>query len=560
MKNFRFACSLSVFMFSALVIVLIAAQSNPVVYANRANVTPDAQTRRAALAAQLAPAGRRPPVKFESTVIYDSGGSGPDSVAVGDVNGDGNSDLVVATGGGSGACSPGGDGVVAVMLGNGDGTFQAAVCYDSGGPNAVSVAIGDVNGDGHSDVVVANVCQSSTNCDDGGVSVLLGIGDGTFQAPVSYGSGGYFGSSVAIADLNGDGRPDLVVTSACPFGACSVDGTGVLSVLLGKGDGTFQPAVAYSPGGFYTASIAVADVNGDGKQDLVVANKCLSSCPNEYGIGGVSVLLGIGDGTFQAPISYGSDGYNASSVVVADVNGDEMPDLVVANLYENGDLSNGAVSVLLGNGDGTFQTPASYNSGAGDAESVAVADVNGDGMPDLVVANCSMDYYCSGNGAVSVLVGNGDGTFQVPVRYRSGGKIALSVAIADVNGDGRSDLLVASLCAKRCINRAKGTVGVLLNGLIVSTTTKVASSLNPSKVKQSVTFTATITSTPPVPNGEFVTFYNGQNAIGTGTTANGLASLTTSFSTVGKYTIKASYPGDAFHKAGSGTVKQVVKP
>jgi hypothetical protein len=365
----------------------------------------------------------------------------------------------------------------------------------------MSVAIGDVNGDGHPDVVVANICQSSTDCDTGGVSVLLGNGDGTFQAPVSYGSGGFFGSSVAIADLNGDVRPDLVVASACPIGACSAGGTGVVSVLLGNGDGTFQAAVPYSTGGFDTVSAVVADVNGDGK-----------------------------------------------------------PDLVVSHHYQNGDLSDGGVSVLLGNGDGTFQAAVGYGAGPGDAEFVAVADVNGDGKPDLAVANCSVNYYCNGRGSVSVLVGNGDGTFQAPVRQSSGGKVAMSVAIADVNGDGRPDLLVASLCAKGCINRPNGTIGALLNDLYVTTITKLASSPNPSNVNQSVAFTATVSSKGSVPNGSTITFYNGATKIGTSTTTNGVATLATSFSSAGKYTIEASYAGDAFHQESSGTVKQVVNP
>ena len=121
-------------------------------------------------------------------------------------------------------------------------------------------------------------------------------------------------------------------------------------------------------------------------------------------------------------------------------------------------------------------------------------------------------------------------------------------------------MFVASLCVARCINQPPGTVGVLLNGLFVTTSTKVAASSNPSKVNQSVTFTATITADPTVPNGEVVSFYNGATKIGTGTTTNGVATFTTSFSTAGKYAIKASYPGDAFHKGSSETVKQLVTP
>jgi hypothetical protein len=161
---------------------------------------------------------------------------------------------------------------------------------------------------------------------------------------------------LAVADVNGDGKPDLVLANNCAIGGSTgcPEETGVVGVLLGNGDGTFQAAVAYGSGG-YTAggsghgSVAVADVNGDGKPDLVVANECGNNrdCP-AYGT--VGVLLGNGDGTFQSAVAYGSGGYDANSVAVADVNGDGKPDLVVANLCgdnnPNGNC-NGTVGVLL---------------------------------------------------------------------------------------------------------------------------------------------------------------------------------------------------------------------
>ena len=159
--------------------------------------------------------------------------------------------------------------------------------------------------------------------------------------------------------------------------------------------------MTYSSGEYEAVFVVVADLNGDGKPDLVVANHCQVLC----GFGGaVNVLLGNGDGTFQAAVTYDSGGYYAQSVAVADVNGDGKPDLVVANecttvnSYDTC-VGNGNVSVLLGNGDGTFQAAVTYNSGADQAMSVALADVNGNGTLDIIAANYS--------GVSGVLLGNG---------------------------------------------------------------------------------------------------------------------------------------------------------
>jgi hypothetical protein len=205
------------------------------------------------------------------------------------------------------------------------------------------------------------------------------------------------------------------------------------SSAASEGSGlNFAPAAAYGTSGVRPLSVLVADVNGDGQPDLLVANLCVdSNCATN---GTVSVLLGNGDGTFQTAVTYGSGGYNAVSIVVADVNGDGNPDLLVANncvtssncgsIINGVPSSNGAVGVLLGNGDGTFQTAATYNSGGLIAYSVAVGDVNGDGKPDLLLANlCPVDScYPQTDGAVGVLLGNGDGTFKAAVNYDSGGR------------------------------------------------------------------------------------------------------------------------------------------
>jgi Bacterial Ig-like domain (group 3)/FG-GAP-like repeat len=365
------------------------------------------------------------------------------SVAVADVNRDGKPDLVVANYGGT----------VGALLGNGDGTFQPIVTYDAGGDQTFAVTVSDVNGDGNPDLLVANNCFSSTNCATGSVSVLLGNGDGKFQPAVTYNSGGYDAESVAVADVNVDGKPDLLVANASclPLGACE---TGSVGVLLGNGDGTFQPVVTYNSGGFSGESVAVADVNADGKIDLLVANTCAADGSFNCITGSVGVLLGNGDGTFQAAVSYNSEGTGASSVVTADVNGDGKPDVLVANTCGNYGYSNcttGSVGVLLNNGDGSFYAALNYSSGGSEPNSAAVADVNGDGKLDLVVANQ--------DGSLSALLGNGDGKFQAAVTYSSGGAEAESVAVADMNGDGKPDLIVANQC--NC-ESGDGSMGVLL--------------------------------------------------------------------------------------------------
>jgi sugar lactone lactonase YvrE len=416
-------------------------------------------------------------VSFQAPVFY-GGFGGPDSVAVGDFNRDGKPDLVVVEESGS---HPG----VSTLLGNGDGTLQPPVFHELGSePSAV--AVGDLNGDNKLDLVVTNFyygagCQRSDLSACIFVSSLLGNGDGTFQPPVNTvlnapgcpspdRCGG--GLSIVMRDFNGDGKLDIVV--ADPFSSGPTD---YLQVLLGNGDGTFQPEVDYYLPQGSVHGVTAGDFNGDGKVDLV------------FGFNGstqaVGFMAGNGDGTFQPPTFFQlPSNANPQSIAVGDFNRDGKMDLAVANFN---DLcpSNGcyASSVFIGNGDGTFQPAVNYTVDA-NPQSIVVDDFNGDGKPDLVVAD-------SFGGDVSVLIGNGDGTFQAAVNFTAGAR-PVSIAVGDFNMDQRPDLAVANI--------VDGTVSVLLNASTVTPTnhSPVASCHN-----VTVSAGAACTANASIDNGSF---------------------------------------------------------
>ncbi len=341
-------------------------------------------------------------------------GNSPQSVFIADLDGDGDNDLAVAN---FNSAS------VSVFLNNGDGTFASKVDYGvEMGPQSVFIA--DLDGDGDNDLAVANAGFSG----DGTVSVLLNNGDGTFASNVRY-STGFWSAAVFIADLDGDGDNDLAVANYSDLFDDPFDNN--VSVLLNNGDGTFRHGVDHGVGS-QPRSVFGADLDGDGDNDLAVAN---------WGSNTVSVLLNKGDGTFELKVDYNA-GDLPRSVFIADLDGDGDNDLAIGDVAFGG----GTVSVLLNNGDGTFAPKASYIVETL-PQSVFSTDLDGDGYNDLVAAN-------EKSNAVSVLLNNGDGTFAPKVAFGVGSR-PQSVFSADLDGDGDNDLVTA--------NWGSNSVSVLLN-------------------------------------------------------------------------------------------------
>ena len=357
---------------------------------------------------------------------YDTG-KGPVSVAIADFNKDGHPDLAVANQT---------DGTISILLGNGDGTFNAqtvisipAVTTTAGTTNSSPSAIvtGDFNDDGNIDIAVTDMANSQ-------VDILLGNGDGTFKTPVSYPTGS---NPVALVaqDFDGDGQPDLAVVNQGDGKTAST-----VSILLGNKvngtqNGTFAAKTDY-PVGVSPSAITTAVLNTAGFTDLAVTNK---------GSNTVSILPGNGtngtqNGTFGAQTTFGT-GNGPAGIATSDFNADGHPDLAVTN------ETDGTVSILLGNGNGTFLTQTAYTTGTGPVGIIAASFTGA--TPDLAVADETANN-------ADILIGNGDGTFNAPISLPTGNS-PLSVAGADLNGDGTIDLVSA--------NNASNTVTVTLNTL-----------------------------------------------------------------------------------------------
>jgi hypothetical protein len=362
---------------------------------------------------------------FDSTrTLSPGGGSQPAWISLGDLNSDGKLDAAYSDWLGASA-------TLADTFGNGDGTLAA--------PENLTVTakvyrtlIADVDGDHNPDILI------TTYTDQGGGTLVLrrGNGNGTFQPLVTIPLG--FGvMGVAVADVTGDGRPDIVVAAARIW------------ILENQGDGSFAPLLPIHPG-ISPSEVKVADLNGDGIPDIVSAGVTTTGTA-----GAMSVMLGLGSGVFAAPQpAYALSANSNSSVseVVADLNKDGKPDIVT------GDFTSGMISVFLNQGNGTFATGVSYavDSNVGgyyEVYAVAAGDFDGDGNVDIVAAN-------SGGGADSILglfpgLGNGTLGAVMPLTMASGFLVPKTVVVGDMDGDGRPDIVVTSTNS--------GKINVLLN-------------------------------------------------------------------------------------------------
>ena len=352
-------------------------------------------------------------LQAEAQVPFTISGSfdvSPGAVTTGDFNNDGKLDLVVA--------SLGID-KVSLLLGNGSGSFGAPTTFQVG-TEPVDLAASDFDDDGNMDLAVAN--QGS-----GTVSILLGTGTGSFEAKKDY-QVGSAPKSVAAGDLDNDTKLDLATVHYSPYDIESE----YVSILLGLGDGSFGTATDFDAGPT-PGWVEMGDLDGNDALDLIVANVLDTT---------VSILLGAGTGSFGSPTDFAAGDY-PSSLAMGDVDGDGDLDIAIANDGTD------HVTILLGNGDGSFADGVTSVTGEY-PRSVLMSDFDRDGNLDLLVGR----YFNapSGSNAISVLLGDGTGSFGSPdtiFSLSTEGVVNLYTAIADFNGDQKPDVAVADTSANR---------------------------------------------------------------------------------------------------------------
>lgn len=365
--------------------------------------------------------------------------------------------------------------VLSVVPGNGDGTFGTRKDYPAG-QFTEGVAFGDFDGDAYLDAVLGNSINSE-------VVILHGQPDGSFGPPISHPAGQNL-FEVRVADLNGDGRSDIVASDAIGYGVLlqqqdhgfgqfdslpsgaatdlvSVDVNGdalldlvmtegdfdSLLVYLGRSDGTLAPARATNVGSSLPYRVATADLNHDGKTDAVTAN---------YFAGTITVLLGRGDGTFDAPVAYPA-GAGTVDVALGDIDSDGDPDAAVAL------LEGASVLIFINDGHGTLTRGIDVAARA--PQHVNLADLNGDGRPELLVGDRTDAVESEAPGYLAVHPGNGDGTFGT-VREYSGHIIPTGSVLADFNRDGKIDLAVADFNRNTRIYLGDGTGALTLQATL----------------------------------------------------------------------------------------------
>ncbi len=359
--------------------------------------------------------------KFKTAVSY-AVGTKPSAAAVGDFNGDGKLDIAVVN---SGDASVGENGGLSILMGNGDGTFQSAMNF-SAGNNPGSVAVGDFDGDGKADLAVQRL--GNGNNDSGDVTIFISNGDGTFKKGQVFTSV-VLPSSLVTADFDSDGTLDL---------AAFQQTFGLVKVFLGKGDGTFSAPTAYAtPSTSVAKKLEVLDFNRDGKKDIAVTG---------FG-GGGSILIGNGDGTFQAGTSLGTYQTFDSLEFVADFNHDGNVDAILTHCILSGwpPKSNCTEQAQLNNGNGTI-SPAPVIAALMN-QTTTPGDFDGDGNPDMAGV-------ASGSSPLAIFAGNGDGSFQQPVTFPASSALSAVALSADLNNDSAPDLISINI---------DNTISVILN-------------------------------------------------------------------------------------------------